>query len=73
MGDRIEPVGLPEIAERLGVPRATVDQWRYRSTIGKLPEPMPEPRWTVGGGPAWNWADVERWAKRTNRLAAVTS
>ena len=68
----IEPVGITEIAERLGVARSTVDQWRYRSLRGELPEPMPDERWTVSGSPAWNWADVERWAKRTGRLAAVT-
>lgn len=56
-----EPVGLAEIAERLGVSRATADQWRYRGVL-------PDPRWTVGGRPAWNWADVERWAHETGRI-----
>lgn len=56
------PVGIIEIAERLGVQRATVDQWRNRDLL-------PEPRWTVGGRPAWDWADIERWAKMTGRLA----
>jgi predicted DNA-binding transcriptional regulator AlpA len=52
-----DPVGAVEIAERLGVKRGTVDMWRIRS-IG-----FPDPRWTVGGRPAWNWDDVEAWAK----------
>ena len=51
-------------ATRLGVARRTVDSWRGRGTKG---DPFPEPRWTVGGRPAWNWDDVERWhATRTN-------
>lgn len=50
-----DPVGPPEIAERLGVKRRTVDQWRQRR-LG-----FPEPRWTVGGRPAWNWPDVSAW------------
>lgn len=57
-----DPVGAVEIAERLNVKRRTVDQWRQRATD------FPAPRWTVGGRPAWNWDEVEAWAKRTDRL-----
>lgn len=57
----IEPVGLAEIAERLGVKRATVDQWQARKLL-------PEPKWTVGGRPAWNWRDIEVWARATGRI-----
>lgn len=56
-----DPVGIAEIAERLKVKRPTVDIWRQRDLL-------PEPRWTVGGRPAWNWPDVESWAKATGRL-----
>jgi predicted DNA-binding transcriptional regulator AlpA len=56
MSRQCDPVGAPEIAERLGVQRRTVDQWRQRS-LG-----FPAPRWRVGGRPAWNWDDVESWA-----------
>lgn len=59
--DESEPVGLVEIAERLGVERATVDKWRHRDLL-------PEPTWTVGGRPAWDWDAVERWARETGRL-----
>jgi predicted DNA-binding transcriptional regulator AlpA len=55
-----EPVGLAEIAERLGVKRATADIWRNRGLL-------PEPRWTVGGRPAWNWPDIAKWAESTGR------
>lgn len=48
-------VGIPEIARRLGVKRATVDQWKW---LGQFPAP----RWEIGGRPAWRWADVEKWA-----------
>jgi predicted DNA-binding transcriptional regulator AlpA len=53
--DEVDPVGAVEIAERLGVARRTVDQWRQR------PTGFPVPRWTVGGRPAWNWSDVAGW------------
>lgn len=56
-----DPVGTVEIAQRLGVSRAAVDAWRARG-LG-----FPEPRWTVGGRPAWEWADVHAWAVSTGR------
>ena len=56
-----DPVGIPEIAQRLGVKRSTVDMWGYR----KL---MPEPTWQVGGRPAWNWPDIKAWAEQSDRL-----
>ena len=55
------PVGAAEIASRLGVRPQTVHTWRHR----KL---MPEPRWTVSGQPAWDWPEIEAWARRTGRL-----
>lgn len=56
-----DPVGLNQIAERLQVPRATVDTWRHR---GQLPEPdlVLGPRQLL-----WEWAKVEAWAKGTGR------
>jgi predicted DNA-binding transcriptional regulator AlpA len=57
-----DPVGETEIAERLGRPRQTVSTWRQRNTG------FPEPRWTVGGRPAWDWSDIEAWARETGRL-----
>jgi hypothetical protein len=29
---------------------------------------MPAPRWTVSGQPAWEWATIATWARRTGRL-----
>lgn len=57
------PVGAAEIAVRLGVRAQTVHTWRQR----KL---MPPPRWTVSGQPAWDWIEIEDWARRTGRLRA---
>lgn len=54
------PVGIIEIAEKLGVKRATVDQWLQRDLL-------PEPDWTVGGRPAWEWSSIARWAQETGR------
>lgn len=59
----VEPVGELEIGQRLGVRAQTVAQWHYRGQL-------PLPRWTVSGRPAWNWPDIERWARRTGKLAA---
>ena len=54
-------MGAAEIAARLGVKSQTVHTWRHR----KL---MPQPRWTVSGQPAWDWPEIEVWARRTGRL-----
>jgi phosphoribosylaminoimidazole-succinocarboxamide synthase len=56
----VEPVGLAEIAERLGVKRTTAVMWRQRGLL-------PAPRWTVSGAPAWDWTDIDAWARRTGR------
>lgn len=58
----IEPVGVVEVADRLDVTRDAVKRWRERD-VG-----FPDPRWTVGGRPAWAWPDIERWARDTGRL-----
>jgi hypothetical protein len=57
-------VGVVEIAHRLQVPCTTVDQWRHRGHL-------PGASWVVGGRPAWNWAVVDAWAKRTHRVPAA--
>ncbi len=54
-------VGLADIAERLAVDRNLLDQWKFRGLL-------PEPEWTVGGRPAWNWRTIEKWARETGRL-----
>lgn len=59
----IDPVGLAEIAERLGVARKTASQWRTRGLL-------PDPTWTVSGAPAWDWPTVAEWAVRTGRATA---
>ena len=56
-----QPVGAAEIAVRLAVRPQTVHAWRQRRLL-------PEPRWTVSGQPAWDWPDIEAWARRTGRL-----
>ena len=55
-----DPVGVADIAERLGVQTQTVAMWRYRDLL-------PEPEWTISGQPAWNWPTIEAWAKETGR------
>lgn len=55
-------MGTVEIAERAGVSRKAVDQWRARH------DDFPEPKWTVGGRPAWDWPEIEEWLRETGRL-----
>ncbi len=55
------PVGAAEIAARLRVKAQTVHTWRQRGLL-------PAPQWTVSGQPAWDWLEIEEWAKRTGRL-----
>jgi hypothetical protein len=57
-----DPVGLVEIAERLGVSPHTSRKWHEH----KL---MPPPRWKVSGLPCWDWGDIRLWALKTGRLA----
>jgi hypothetical protein len=52
----IEPVGLREIAARLGVPEQTPKTWRFRKVL-------PEPTGTLSGVPWWDWPVIEAWAK----------
>lgn len=54
----LEIVGIPEIADRLGVPRPTLDTWRRRGEL-------PEPGYMIGNRPAWRWSVIRTWALRT--------
>lgn len=56
-----DPVGIHEIADRLGVKVVTVRLWRWQATKGEGP-PLPEPEYTVSGSPAWEWDTFLRWA-----------
>lgn len=55
-----DPVGVLEIAERLGVKPQTARMWRTRKLL-------PAPEWTVSGQPAWDWKTIQKWARETNR------
>ena len=59
------PVGIQEIAERLGVQPDTVHKWRTRGVF------TVEPRWRVSGAPAWDWWEVEVWAQESGRIRAA--
>jgi len=66
MTRKCEPVGIVEIADRLNVKRGTVNAWRTRA-LG-----FPEPRWTVGGRPAWNWDEIEAWHAHRHHMLSAT-
>jgi hypothetical protein len=57
-----DPVGVTEIARRIGVSGSDVDRWRVREAD------FPAPDRTVAGQPAWEWDAIERWAKTTGKL-----
>lgn len=59
---KAELVGIPEIAEMLGVVRATVDKWRRRGVL-------PAPGWVVGHAPIWEASEIRTWARATGRAA----
>jgi hypothetical protein len=66
-----DPVGLVEVADRLGLARQTLTNLRYASLHGTGGvHPFPAPRWTIGGKtPAWDWQlDIVPWATATGRL-----
>lgn len=56
-----DPVGIKEIAERLGVPPGTVAVWHHRGL-------MPKSRHVASGKPVWRWATIRKWAEQTGRL-----
>jgi hypothetical protein len=63
-GVNIEPVGLAEISELLGVPPNTVTSWRHRDVL-------PRPRWELKAGPIWDAGDLRKWYEREKGSAAA--
>ena len=61
----VEPVGLLEIAQRLGAQAQTARNWRTRGVL-------PSASWLVSGSPAWDWAAIEAWAQETGRLPDIS-
>lgn len=59
---RCEPVGVLEVASRLGVKDRTVHQWLNR---GLMP---PADFGVVNGSRAWNWLTILGWAGVSGRL-----
>jgi hypothetical protein len=64
----IDPVGINEIADRLGVEPATVRSWQARAKHMTRQPPMPPPTLHLTNTPIWNWARIRDWAKETGRL-----
>jgi len=67
MGRRVDVsqlVGAHEIAARLGVRHPqTIHSWRRRHS--EFPKPVAK----LAQAMVWHWPDVERWARRTGRIA----
>lgn len=60
--DEADPVGVMEIAARLGVKDRSVHMWKRRD---RLPAPDYD---AINGGIAWEWATILWWAGETGRL-----
>jgi hypothetical protein len=56
-------VDITAIAERLNVPKDTVNKWRFRNLL-------PEPDYDLAVGPVWEWETIREWAVRTGRYSA---
>jgi hypothetical protein len=56
-----DPVGVVDIASRLGVKRQTVAVWKVRGLL-------PPPDWERGAGPLWEWSTIHEWALETGRM-----
>ena len=62
------PVGLPEVAAMFGVSAKTPVRWGYRSRLGEMPVPFPEPDFTISRGvPGWYRSTIDRWAQESGR------
>jgi len=57
-------VSIAEIADRLDVPKDTVNKWRHRGLL-------PDPDYSLAVGPVWEWSTIERWAIDTGRVTAA--
>lgn len=55
-------VGIAEIAERAGVTKVTVQQWRQRHAD------FPAPEVQLAATPVWRWPTIERWLRETGRM-----
>ena len=55
-------VDISAIAERLNVPKDTVNKWRFRDLL-------PEPDYPLAVGPVWEWETIRQWAEQTKRLS----
>lgn len=55
----VDPVGLSEVAEILGVTKRTALSYTRRSDLK-----FPAPQARLAMGPVWDRRDVERWQKK---------
>lgn len=58
---RLDIVGVREIADLLGVKPETPKAWRVRGLL-------PEPDGWVSGRPAWRRSTILKWAEQTGRM-----
>ena len=64
--DILDPVGLAEISELLGVPPNTVTSWRQR---GQLPKPS----WQLKAGPIWLAEDIRHLYEQERNSSAIAT
>lgn len=57
----LDLVDITAIAERLSVPKDTVNKWRHRGLL-------PDPDHPLAVGPVWEWDTIKYWAETTARI-----
>ena len=74
MSEDLDLVGIAEIAQRLGTTEKIVATWQARGWPAGRPRKAEPPKCEAiisGRFSVYRWADVERWARESGRLADV--
>jgi hypothetical protein len=67
-----KPIGMAQIADMYGVDKTTPSRWQYRSRLGRMNPPMPEPDgWLSATAPWWWDSTITAWGEASGRATMV--